>query len=251
MLQAEGYTCQEITFSGSVNINQIGHAVLHIDKFDEDYLIPLPNVKVKGLLSGTPYPELHGTYNITSSTGFTSEIDFSGKGLFSGKKNSFHASLYRSEDKKHLLYTVEGQWNDTFTFHDVANKQDIETFDTNAEQAAPLDVADLSQQDPWESRKAWAGVIDALNRGDMQGTSDAKSRVEEAQRRLRKEEGSKGVQWQQAFFSKTDDDPLFDKLAASTGEKLQADTTVGVWKFDRQKAQNAKKPYHGELTPIG
>jgi hypothetical protein len=51
-IRAEGYTRQEITFNGSVNIQQIGHAVLHIDAFDEDYLIPLPNIKVKGILTG-------------------------------------------------------------------------------------------------------------------------------------------------------------------------------------------------------
>lgn len=32
-VRAEGYTCQEISFSGSVNIRQIGHA---IDKYDKD-----------------------------------------------------------------------------------------------------------------------------------------------------------------------------------------------------------------------
>jgi len=61
-VQAEGYTRQEITFSGTVNIKQIGHAILTLSQHNESYLIPLPNVKVKGLVSGTPYPELSGTY---------------------------------------------------------------------------------------------------------------------------------------------------------------------------------------------
>lgn len=70
-----------MTFSTSINIKQTGHAVLHIDKYDEDYLIPFPDVKVKGFLSGTLYPELDGTYHIISSD-FISEMKFSGKGLF-------------------------------------------------------------------------------------------------------------------------------------------------------------------------
>ena len=64
-VRAEGFTRQEITFSGSVNIQQIGHAVLHVDKYEEDYLIPLPNVKVKGILTGGPC-----TYNVAQIEDF-------------------------------------------------------------------------------------------------------------------------------------------------------------------------------------
>jgi len=74
-VRAEGFTRQEITFSGSVNIQQIGHAVLHIDQYDEDYLIPLPNVKVKGILTGGPYPELTEPCTIVSSSGYVADVD--------------------------------------------------------------------------------------------------------------------------------------------------------------------------------
>lgn len=73
-IRAEGYTRQKISFSGSVHIEQIGHAILHIDAFQEDYLVPLPNVTVTGILSGKPYPELKGTYHITSSSGYVNLV---------------------------------------------------------------------------------------------------------------------------------------------------------------------------------
>ena len=241
-----------MTFSGHIYIKQIGHAILHIDKFNEDYLIPVPDVKVKNLLTGTPYPELSGTYHISSSNSFVSKIDFSGKGLFSsGKKNSFEAVLYHNEDEASPLYKVEGQWNDKFTFHDVNSKTDLETYDTNAHPGAPLLVADLSEQDPWESRKAWSGVIDALNKGDMQGTSDEKSKIEEGQRGMRKGEEAGGKRWQPLFFKTVQGDHVFDKLAAGIGAQLDADKTVGVWKFDQEKARTATKPYHGGFRPSG
>lgn len=63
-VRAEGYTRQEITFNGAVNIQQIGQAVLHLDAHDEDYLIPLPNIKVKGILTGYVYRSAH-TYLLT------------------------------------------------------------------------------------------------------------------------------------------------------------------------------------------
>jgi hypothetical protein len=147
-VRAEGYTCQEISFNGSVNIKQIGHAILHVDRFDEDYLIPLPNVKVKGILTGTPYPELHGTYHIVSSSGFISEIDFSGKGFLSGKKNSVDATLYKDGAKKHPIYSVSGQWNEKLSFNEMESGNAIEIIDVTTLKSTLMNVDHLDQQDP-------------------------------------------------------------------------------------------------------
>ena len=57
-----------MTFAGSINIKQTGHAQLHIDKYDEDYLISFPDVKAKGFFSGALCPELSGAYCIISSS---------------------------------------------------------------------------------------------------------------------------------------------------------------------------------------
>lgn len=94
---------QDIRFTGTVNITQIGHAILHLDAFDEDYLIPLPNVKVTGILTGSPYPELQGSYSIICSNGYVAEVDFSGKRMFglAGDKNHVTAAVYPPQDKKH------------------------------------------------------------------------------------------------------------------------------------------------------
>jgi oxysterol-binding protein-related protein 9/10/11 len=81
-ISAEGYSRVEMTFDGSINIKQFGHATIHINEFDEDYLMPFPNVCVKGLLSGHLYPELVGNCAIVSLSGYVSEINFSGKGYF-------------------------------------------------------------------------------------------------------------------------------------------------------------------------
>jgi hypothetical protein len=250
-IRAEGYTRQEISFSGSVNVKQIGHAILHLDAYDEDYLIPLPNVKVKGILSGTLYPELYGQYHIVSSSGFVAEIDFSGKGFLSGKKNGVDAILYRKEDKNNPLFTVSGQWNDQITIQEGEGGAEIETIDVRSLASTPMHVDSKEEQDDWESRKAWAGVITALNEGDMQKTVDEKSRVEQAQRELRELEKSKGVKWEPLFFTNTTDDPLFGRLKQQRQE-LHADKTVGVWKFDRERwGKGVERPFHGTLRPDG
>lgn len=252
-VKAEGYTCQEITasMSGSISIKQIGHAILHVNKFQEDYLVPVPDVKVKGILTGTPYPELSGTYHIASSSGYMSKIEFTGKGLFHGKKNSFNATVYRKGEEKSPVYEVEGQWTDKFTIRDVRASEDIEEYDTNVNDQTQLSVPSISEQDPWESRRAWAGVIDALSSGNMQTTADEKSKVEEAQRALRKQEEQDGKHWQALFFRQEKDDSTFRKLAQGTGEELHADSTEGVWRFDFEAFKKSKRPFHGNLTPSG
>lgn len=252
-LKADGYACQSITFSGSVNIKQMGHAILHIDKYKEDYLIPLPNVRVQGLLTGTPYPELVGSYQIASSSGFVSEIDFSGRKLFgmSGTKNGVHAALYSVDDKhrRNPLYTVEGAWNDKFTLRDESTGKDIETYDTSANPATRLEIADLDLQDEWESRKAWGDTIRNLDGGNMQGASDAKSVVEQGQRAMRKDEEQKGSKWEPVFFVNDREDTRYNKLAVIAGISTEEDARSGFWKFDRTKAEKARKPYHGGLRP--
>ena len=257
-VRAEGYTAQEIYLSktGSVNITQIGHAFVHLDGFQESYLVTLPLLTVKGLLSGTPYPELTGTSYIASSTGFTSKIDYSGASWLPGsnhKRNTFDAELYMTKDPSQVLYKVHGQWNSTFTFHDVVAGQDIETYDTEDSVNAPsrLIIQPPEDQDSWESQRTWQAVHKAIKKGDWKATSSEKNKIEEAQRSMRKKEKEEGRSWQAAMFSRVDDDPLFEGLKEGTGQELQAERTAGVWKFDHEKAKTAHAPYHGDLTPLG
>ena len=172
-----------------------------------------------------------------------------------GTQHKFVASLYTAADfaakKESPLYTVDGTWNDKFTIHDCTADTDLETHDATAHAAAPLQVAPLDQQDPWESRKAWAGVVDALNHGNMQGTSDAKGKVEQGQRAMRKREEAEGTKWVPMFFKDVGGDEVFEQLAAPVGQKIQKEKTVGVWAFDREAWESARRPYRGGMVPTG
>ncbi len=77
-----------VLFSGTINVKQIGHAVFKIPAYDETYLITLPSLHIEALLFGAPFVELNDKTYITSSSGYTAKIDYSGKGWISGKKNS-------------------------------------------------------------------------------------------------------------------------------------------------------------------
>jgi len=253
-VRAEGFTRQEITFSGSVNIQQIGHAVLHIDQYDEDYLIPLPNVKVKGILTGGPYPELTEPCTIVSSSGYVADVDFSGKKLlgFGGERNHVHATIHSTDDKKGKdpVFTVDGNWTETLSFKDGSGNA-VDTYQVGSAPATDFKSLPLEQQDPWESRKAWDGVISSINSGNMQGVADHKSELENAQRELRKKPETSEEHWKPLFFRKETGDPVAQRLLDVVGQKMDVAATCGVWKFDRERWEKSERPWRADVTPRG
>ena len=196
---------------------------------------------------------MQGRHYIPSTNGYTSVIDFSGKGLFSssGKKHTFEARTYRDDQEDDPLYTVSGHWDGQFTIHDCQKDSDIEIFDVMTTKTTPLTTDPLSEQDPWESRRAWQGVREALQSGNMQGAADAKAKLENGQREIRNTDNG-GRDWWRLFYeddSETDD--VAEMLAKRAGLSLNPADTVGAWKFRRRDWEEGrlKKPYHGGLQP--
>ena len=244
-VRLQGYNAQKASFTTTIVVKQIGHAVYHIDSFDEDYLITLPSLHIENLMLGSPFVELDKSTTITSSSGYVSKIDYAGRGWVTGKKNSFTATLSKIGSEKKPLYTVEGQWNDVFTIHEGSSKKGptIDTWSSSANKVTPLTVAPIEEQDPRESRRAWEKVVQAIKKQKMDMTSLEKSKIENAQRDLRKTEQKEGKEWKRTFFSQVSSDPMLDKLAQVTGELVEADKTGGIWRFDKDKAATATKPY--------
>ncbi len=194
--------------------------------------------------------ELNESTYITSSSGFTAKIEYSGRGWVSGKKNSFTAVLYPTGKEKKILYNVRGQWNKSFEIREGSSKSGalIETFNADASPTVPLKIAPLDQQDPMESRRAWSKVAAAIAVGDMDTTGIEKSKIENEQRALRLKEQSEGRTWDRRYFSKVEKDPMLDKLSPVIGLNPEADKTGGIWRFDEAKAAVAKARASGSLV---
>jgi hypothetical protein len=214
----------------------------------EQYLITLPSLHIESLIYGTPFVELERSTRIVSSTGYTAKIDYSGKGWLSGKKNTFSAILYNESDgEKKPLYTIDGQWSDKFTIKNARTKEEVDTYSVKDNNTTPLQLAPLDQQDLYESRRAWQDVASGIERGDMDAVSVAKSKIENAQRELRKVEKSEGREWERRFFNRVDEneDREFLQLMKRAGlASLESDKTGGVWRFDSASADGAQPPYH-------
>ncbi|KAL8366341.1 hypothetical protein RB595_004896 [Gaeumannomyces hyphopodioides] len=255
-VRADGYARVEMTFNGSVNIRQVGHAIVRVDKHDEEHLIPLPDVKVRGFLSACLYPEVLGTYHIVSSSGYVSELKFTGAGVLRGRRNSFEARLFHKSDPKKTLFKTAGCWSEGWTVKCGKTGALVERYDVDAPEnaPAPMQVADLDDQDHWESRRAWAGVIAGLGAGgDHKAVAAEKTKLEQAQRRMRADELERSEQWEPLLFASSDgaDHEPFHRLTEGTDWELHDARTKGVWRLRDDRLAALKKPCRGGLTPLG
>lgn len=236
-----GYNAQKTFFSGTVRIHKIGFALLHLDKYEEEYLITLPKMHLDGLFPPPPYPELEGRTYIQSSSGYTSEIDYAGKGWLSGKKNSFVARLYKAGNAEKPLRLIEGQWrNGGFVIKHMPSKKPMAHLSTEEHSLTPLIVAPVKEQHSLESRRAWFKVAQAIDKGDMQTVSKEKTKIEEEQRAMRKTEKIEGVEWATKYFTKVDSWPVLENLAKQIGIEIQEEDTKGMWRWDAEKYASLK-----------
>jgi len=58
----------------------------------------------------------------------------------------------------------------------------------------------LEHQGAWESEKLWLAVTQAINKDDQVAATDAKTRLEEAQRERAKERKRLGQEWIPKYF---------------------------------------------------
>lgn len=252
----EGYNQVKASISKmSLNVRQYGHALLELGSLDEQYLITLPPLHIEGLLAASPFVELEGKSYIQASNGMFCTFEFSGKGYFSGKRNSFKARLYKnvsdSHDKSNALYTISGQWSKVSHISSGKSKSgDTVFYDASKTPAEQLSVKPMEEQHPLESRKAWQHVAEAIKSGNFDLIHREKSLLEENQRTLRKEEEAKGINWERRWFkdldySKKEDEDTFMKLAKLANLSLKnlpsgslvseekKEATALHWRFDR------------------
>lgn len=275
-VKLQGYNQIKSSFSKSLmlSVKQYGHALLEIGK--ESYLITLPPLHIEGILVASPFVELEGKSYIQSSSGLLCVVEYSGRGYFSGKKNSFKARIYRdskdSKDKEKALYTISGQWSGTskITKNNGKSKDESSTifYDATRTPAEHLKVKPLEEQHSLESRKAWKDVAEAIKLGDFDLIGQKKTELEERQRELRKDEEANGVSWQRRWFKDVDYSPnpenavyvpekddIFNKLTSqchlstknvSSGTLVdekddKKDATSLHWRFQRMLWDNEKE----------
>ncbi|KAF5025369.1 hypothetical protein F66182_2534 [Fusarium sp. NRRL 66182] len=237
-MSSDGFVAQETSFSllGGVTVRQTGYAIIKDDNHNEQHLMTMPTILVKGVATGHPYPELQGPSYISSSSGYVTKIQFQGRGRFGfGEKNQVTAEVFAPNDKDNPLYRITGQWTGRLTTQDSSHNT-LEEFHVDQISTSSLHVAPIDEQAPWESRRAWWKVTEAIKQGNIEQVYAQKSALEESQRRRRAEEQKTGAEWNALFFAQLPKgDPLANSLIQNIAdegfETPDLKRTAGAWKF--------------------
>ncbi|KAK9467745.1 hypothetical protein V1512DRAFT_204560 [Lipomyces arxii] len=231
-VELQGYNGQKASFASmSLNVRQVGHALLYLKKFDEYYYITLPSLHIEGLFYGAPYVELEQSTSITASNGFKASFEYSGKGYFSGKKNTFKAKVYRPNETDYA-YTISGQWSGKSMIASKEKKKNESLFyDASEHKVEPLILKPIEEQSEYESRRAWDKVAKAVEIVDYDTIHVEKSKIENEQRELRKQEEEAGIEWERRYFEQVKDDGPLKEVAELAG--VEPDDLV--WRFKRDK----------------
>ncbi|KAG0238948.1 glycerol ethanol, ferric requiring protein [Mortierella sp. GBA43] len=220
----EGHCGQKSRFAipAGIDVSQTGHAILTLTEPKEHYLITLPSLNIRGMVTGRPYVELSGTTYIISSTDLLATIEYSTRGYFSGERHSFKATI-KSIDGDTVYYTAQGLWSGASQYSDVKQRHTKLFFDSESDKSIPPEIKPQTEMGPLESHKLWSSVTNAINAKDYAAASKEKSQIEEAQRalaRARKEKGETQADALQIFELVDEDSDETGRAFADLKQKL-------------------------------
>jgi len=185
---------------------------------EEEYVITFPTAYARGILWGTLLMELGGMVYITcKKTNLKAEIEFKTKPYFGGGYNQIAGKIKETSGKKRVLYTLSGQWDKQVTIKGHDDKKPEVLWDpADAPPKLPMNIRSLEEQDPWESRRLWADVTAGLRAGDQEAATDAKCKLEEAQRAAVKQRDEEKSEYKTKLFEKDDSGVWIYKYANFT-----------------------------------
>jgi len=215
-----GHCGQKTKFSGTaIQVEQTGCLFIYVKKYNEEYALSLPELYLRGIMTGAPFVELTGeTLVVCSAHKIAAKLLFLAKPWFSGEYNLTEGIIY-DDTNKDIKYEIWGNWakkiyieskeldpNETHLANiecgivDTDEKATI-LFDT----ASPILHPKVGlTQSFLESRNVWKEVTKALIKSDYVRAGDMKNEIEESQRTLRRERASNGIEWMPMVFCYVD-----------------------------------------------
>ncbi|KAG0173018.1 Oxysterol binding protein [Apophysomyces sp. BC1021] len=209
---------QKSKFKGTtIKIEQVGRATLSVKPWDEVYMIDFPDLLIRGVLTGAAYIELGGVCTISSTNGAKAVIEFVPKPWFGGEYNHIKGTI--SVDEKEYC-TLSGRWSHQsyYVKSGESNKQLL--FDAEAEPMADRVTPPTETQQEIESHRLWGKVTEALNVKNYGVATAEKTKIEDWQRKLRKERADNNETWSPVLFTfEKDDAPANDYAKRSVAMK--------------------------------
>ncbi|KAG0165757.1 Oxysterol binding protein [Apophysomyces sp. BC1015] len=233
-----GHCGQKSRFKGTaIKIEQVGRATLYLKNCDEQYVIDFPDLFIRGVLTGSCYLELSGICTIACTNGAKSVVEFVPKPWFSGEYNHIKGSIVYGGTKYYALF---GRWSHRSYFSSANGSSAGEPqllFDAEAESTARRMTPPCDDQQEIESHRLWSKVSEALERKDYHIATAEKSKIEEWQRKLRRERAEKNEDWIPSLFSFQLDKDAGDVYSQNNVQLLKAMVgnpflDDGAWTFN-------------------
>jgi hypothetical protein len=99
----------------SIRVEQQGNVFVYLREHEEEYMITMPQLYVRGLMTGATFLEICGDVSIVSSSGFGAKMRFIPKPWFNGEYDQVEAVLFDTKSGK-IHFDVWGKWSGTVYF---------------------------------------------------------------------------------------------------------------------------------------
>ncbi|CDF35893.1 unnamed protein product [Chondrus crispus] len=206
------FTAPEPRFWGNtLEVKLRGEIRIVLTKFDnEEYIITRPYVYMSGLFAGKQRLEFNGSSSFSCpKSGLGAEIHYKTRGPLAlrGDINGVTGRIFKLANNE-TLHTMDGHWDKKIMLMDVRTNTQKTLFDYEAIIAEKSMVAVLPPPHEEEnsfSTRVWAKCSEAIKTGDTAAANAEKRRIEDHQRKLRKERKEAAVPWQWHYFVKRED----------------------------------------------
>ncbi|CAO1613428.1 unnamed protein product [Sympodiomycopsis kandeliae] len=165
---------------------------------DGEYQIGMPNMYARGIMFGRMVLELGDHSKIENTANdITADVEFKTKGYFTG---TYNAIAGRVTHKGKHVGDISGKWNEEMDYKNCKSGDTRVLFDAKKATFVEKSVRPESEQEEFESRRLWAKVTEGIKEKNLDKATEAKSAIEDAQRRRTKEREESGSSFKPRFF---------------------------------------------------
>ncbi|XP_066542265.1 oxysterol-binding protein-related protein 11 isoform X2 [Hoplias malabaricus] len=192
----------------SIGVSMIGEGNLHLLEHGEEYTFTLPSAYARSILT-VPWVELGGKVNVNcAKSGYSAAITFQTKPFYGGKLHRVNAEVKHNPSNS-VVCRVQGEWNGILEFS--YSNGETRTIDVTKLPVTRKRVRPNSQQGPYESRRLWQHVTEALQQKDLEKATEHKRFLEERQRKEERHRTETETPWRTKFFERKGEGWVYHK----------------------------------------
>lgn len=194
-------------WANSLVIKLPGEIRVYLETFDEEYIITRPDIYMTGFIFGRQRLEFNGMASFKCErSGYGAEIEYKARGpmAYRAEMNGISGRVFQLSSGN-TLYTLDGHWDKIITLTNSLTGEQTVLFDYEKVVFEKSILAVLPLEHELEesfSTVVWKDCSKAIVEGETFAANAAKRKVEEHQRRLRKERASAEIQWKYHYFTK-------------------------------------------------